>query len=231
MVSLAGISLASAMLLSSYLTIKCFLPPNPNKSEDQWKTDRVQIVYHPAVLRLGCILVFSLALYHAYVTLAFFDAGSTASPPSYLTTYLFHWNPFTAICLAIIIFIGAPLRLAAYGSLGTRFTFNLAPPNELNTRGVYSYIQHPSYSGLLLAVVPHALLFARWDGAIGMLIPHAIHAMLMGYGYVVYAVGFLVTGYMLAVRIRDEEAMLKETFGKKWVAWNKSTARLIPGVL
>lgn len=44
--------------------------------------------------------------------------------------------------------------------------------------------------------------------------------------------GLVVLGYVAGrTRVRDEEAMLKRTFGKKWEDWHKKTKRFIPGVL
>jgi protein-S-isoprenylcysteine O-methyltransferase Ste14 len=35
---------------------------------------------------------------------------------------------------------------------------------------------------------------------------------------------------MMSRRVREEEEMLKKTFGKEWEEWHGRTARLIPGI-
>lgn len=39
---------------------------------------------------------------------------------------------------------------------------------------------------------------------------------------------FLV--YALSIRVKDEETMLKKTFGGEWEVYHKKTKRFIPGV-
>lgn len=34
----------------------------------------------------------------------------------------------------------------------------------------------------------------------------------------------------LAVRVRDEEGLLRREFGEEWVRWHAKTARFVPGV-
>jgi protein-S-isoprenylcysteine O-methyltransferase Ste14 len=41
----------------------------------------------------------------------------------------------------------------------------------------------------------------------------------------------LVGGFLgLAVRVRDEERMLRARFGKEWEDWHARTKRFVPGV-
>jgi protein-S-isoprenylcysteine O-methyltransferase Ste14 len=43
--------------------------------------------------------------------------------------------------------------------------------------------------------------------------------------------GSLVVGVgLLVVRVRDEERMLRGSFGKEWEVWHTKTGRFIPGV-
>jgi protein-S-isoprenylcysteine O-methyltransferase Ste14 len=51
-----------------------------------------------------------------------------------------------------------------------------------------------------------------------------------GWGLALWAsfMGFSV--FMIRARVKDEEGMLKETFGKEWEDWNRSTRRFIPGL-
>lgn len=130
----------------------------------------------------------------------------------------------------LLIYFGATLRLAAFGALGSRFTFTLTQPDELNTTGVYAYVQHPSYTGLLLVLIPFQLLFLRWDGWPAHWIPRSILDSLHGWGLVCYAAMAVLSAMLLKLRISEEEALLKEVFGKEWVVWNRQTKRFIPGL-
>jgi len=35
---------------------------------------------------------------------------------------------------------------------------------------------------------------------------------------------------IVAMRVPEEEAMMRETFGETWEAWHAQTARFVPGV-
>ncbi len=42
---------------------------------------------------------------------------------------------------------------------------------------------------------------------------------------------FIGAGVMAGrTRVRDEEKMLKDTFGKEWVEWSGRTKRFVPGI-
>ena len=76
-------------------------------------------------------------------------------------------------------------------------------------RGVYRFIRHPSYTGLLLRYLGFGLAFANWLSAALIFLP------LLG-----------ATVY----RIRVEEAALRERFGDEFLSYSRATKRLIPGV-
>jgi protein-S-isoprenylcysteine O-methyltransferase Ste14 len=229
MISLSAGSLGVSIVVSGYMTLKCISPPNP-LAGTTWKTDRVHLLYHPFTIKLAQILILAVALNHAYMVILLDLQDIPTQQLASLDQKLLQWSFTSSLCLATIIFVGAPLRLAAYGTLGKHFTFNLAPPNELNTSGVYRFVQHPSYTGLLHVAVPNLLFFPRWDGPIATWIPEIIHSDLEGFGSAAYVFIFAVIAQFLRLRIRDEEAMLKDVFGAKWIQWNKSTSRLIPGI-
>lgn len=75
------------------------------------------------------------------------------------------------------------------------------------------------------------LLFFRWDGPLACWIPESVRAALDGWGYVVYGVVFVFVVRKAVQRVLDEEEMLRETFGKEWEEWHRSTKRFIPGIV
>lgn len=44
-------------------------------------------------------------------------------------------------------------------------------------------------------------------------------------------IGFAATYVaIMSVRVREEEAMLRQKFGSQWEEWHQRTARFIPGI-
>jgi protein-S-isoprenylcysteine O-methyltransferase Ste14 len=80
--------------------------------------------------------------------------------------------------------------------------------HTLITSGPYRSVRHPIYSGMTLALVGTALATGAPYGFIGL-------ALIL--------LGFLV-------RVRLEEALMRETFPGEYDDYSRHTARLIPGV-
>ncbi len=78
--------------------------------------------------------------------------------------------------------------------------------HELITAGLYRYIRHPRYLGVIGLALGVALVFHSWIGL---------------------AVGIFVSG-ILVLRISDEEALMHREFGPTWEAYCKQSWRLIP---
>ena len=104
--------------------------------------------------------------------------------------------------------IGGVLRLAPVFVLGRRFSGLVAiqPEHHLVTSGLYGVIRHPSYLGLIIAVLGWGLVFRSGVG-------------------VIIAVLMLV---VLIARIDAEERLLSETFGREYQAYRARTWRLVP---
>ena len=77
-------------------------------------------------------------------------------------------------------------------------------------RGVYRFVRHPSYAGLLLGFVGLGVFFGSWVGLALMMIPIAA---------------------AVANRIVKEEAVLLAALGVPYAEYCARTKRLIPGVL
>ena len=106
--------------------------------------------------------------------------------------------------------IGGTLRLAPVYILGHRFSRLVAiqPDHRLVTGGLYTYIRHPSYLGLIVTSIGWAFAFRS---VVGVLLALAL-------------VPFIVA------RIRSEEALLGSEFGSEYDAYRARTFRLIPGI-
>ena len=249
MPSSSAISFALCLLPSLLLTRLASTPPNPNPDDTKlWKQDRIASITQSRSLARRQLTFLISYIQHAFLVLTFPPPSSSSSSedpattqqsppappicpyPSNLNASLFNWSPYTATCLFLIICIGAPLRFAAYRGLGKNFTFRLAPPDQLVTTGIYRYVQHPSYTGQMIVILNNLLLLFRWDGAFGCWVPPSIIAGVRGLGPLFFVAVFVAIASIQVVRMRDEEAMLKERFGEKWERWHRSTKRLIPGV-
>ena len=107
-----------------------------------------------------------------------------------------------------LFFAGSLLRLAAVFVLGRRFSGLVAiqPDHQLKTDGLYRYIRHPSYAGLIASMLGLVLIFRS---AIGLI-------------FVILLFLFLVS------RMNDEERFLEAHFGEEYRNYRLKTRRLVP---
>jgi protein-S-isoprenylcysteine O-methyltransferase Ste14 len=110
----------------------------------------------------------------------------------------------------ILYVLGSVLRLVPVFALGRRFSGLVAiqSGHRLKTDGIYRYIRHPSYAGLLVLCAGLALIFRCW---IGLVLVAAIFAVLLA-------------------RMNSEEILLASTFGEEYEAYRRRTWRLVPWV-
>jgi protein-S-isoprenylcysteine O-methyltransferase len=114
--------------------------------------------------------------------------------------------------LALTLLIGGlGIRWYSILSLGRMFTVDVVIQNghSLVEKGIYRYVRHPSYAGLLLAFCGIAASFWNWLSILALVVP--------------------VTLAILS-RIRTEEAALLDTFGASYEVYCAKTKRLIPGL-
>lgn len=102
------------------------------------------------------------------------------------------------------------LRLWPVAVLGDRFSGLVAiqPGHRLQTGGIYRFIRHPSYLGLMLNSLGWALTFRS------------------GLGVIITA----LTLPPLLARIEAEENLLHSHFGAEYDAYRARTWRMIPGL-
>jgi protein-S-isoprenylcysteine O-methyltransferase Ste14 len=114
------------------------------------------------------------------------------------------------VALAILI-LGLAVRWTAIYTLGKSFSSNVAilDSQKLNRSGLYRFVRHPSYLGLLLIFLAVVLHTRNWLSLTIILIPCTA---------------------VLLYRIRVEEAALLQAFGADYADYTKSTSRLLPGL-
>jgi protein-S-isoprenylcysteine O-methyltransferase Ste14 len=119
-------------------------------------------------------------------------------------------GPHRAIGL-IVMWLGLALRIWAIASLGRSFrtTVEVDPGQPVITRGPYTRVRHPSYTGLILILAGFGLAVGNWlafAACIALPLPALLH------------------------RIRVEEAEMNRVLGNDYGDYERQTKRLIPGV-
>ncbi|HKM83398.1 MAG TPA: isoprenylcysteine carboxylmethyltransferase family protein [Candidatus Acidoferrum sp.] len=111
----------------------------------------------------------------------------------------------------MLMLVALVIRWSAIFTLGKSFSSNVAiqDSQQITRTGLYRFGRHPSYLGLLLVFL-----------AIG------VHSR----NWISFAVVLVPTIAALLYRIHVEEAALTKAFGDDYVAYARTTKRLIPGV-
>src|SRR5215813_7935518 len=111
----------------------------------------------------------------------------------------------------ILMLAGLAVRWLAILTLGRFFTVDVGihPDHVVVQSGIYGFVRHPSYTGLLVAFLGLGVFFANWLSIVGLLIPIVIE--------VVY-------------RVAMEERALFASLGPEYVSYCDRTERFIPGL-
>jgi protein-S-isoprenylcysteine O-methyltransferase Ste14 len=119
-----------------------------------------------------------------------------------------HWLKSAGLALLIA---GLAVRWTAILSLGKAFSANVAIQDSqtIYRAGLYRFVRHPSYTGLLLIFLGVGVHSRNW---IGLLIV------------------MVATTAALLYRIHVEEAALHGAFGAEYASYARATKRLIPGI-
>jgi len=151
---------------------------------------------------LGAEIVFRLMFFAAILLLA---VGRAVVPGAAVG------GGWLFVLGAVIGWVGLLLRWWSFASLGRYFTVVLKTSDDqpVVERGPYRVLRHPSYTGLLLAVVGAGLMLGNWVAATA-------------------AVGLVLIA--LVYRIRIEEHALTAALGDPYRQFAASRARLIPYV-
>lgn len=129
--------------------------------------------------------------------------------PAFAMTF---WREGLFYLGTFLIPVGVLLRYVAIDQLGKFFVPEVViqPGQRVIDTGVYRYIRHPSYTGIMVALLGLGLAFTNW---LALLI-------------------LLVTGYsLLTYRMNIEEAALLRAFGDEYRHYMERTKRLIPFLL
>jgi protein-S-isoprenylcysteine O-methyltransferase Ste14 len=120
-------------------------------------------------------------------------------------------TPGLQIAELAILVSGLLLRWTAILSLGKSFSANVAVRDQQTVykRGLYRWMRHPSYTGLVLCIVATGVDTRNWVSLLIILV--------LPVAAILY-------------RIHVEEIALREAFGEEYVSYSRDTKRLIPGI-
>jgi protein-S-isoprenylcysteine O-methyltransferase Ste14 len=118
-------------------------------------------------------------------------------------------RPYIAIFGLLVICAGVWIRFTAMQTLGRHFSYavSIREQHELIEQGLYRYIRHPAYAGILLISLGIGLAFANWISLVSL-----------------FAFPFIA----FCLRMNVEEKAMVEYFGARYVEYRKRTWRLIP---
>lgn len=121
------------------------------------------------------------------------------------------YDPFTIweFMAYISAYAGCQLRQWSYDTLGREFTYFVRAPNKLIRSGPYHWLVHPSYTAIVMVLVP-VFFVAGCRG---------VHIWLVIYG---------VMSMLLALRISNEEAVMRDAFPQDFDPFVRSRWRLVP---
>jgi protein-S-isoprenylcysteine O-methyltransferase Ste14 len=131
--------------------------------------------------------------------------GATYAPAAFQAG---HWLRYA--CLGLLM-LGLAIRWTAIYTLGKAFSANVAihSTQKLNQSGLFRWMRHPSYTGMMLIFLAMGLNTRNWLG-LGIIVALPAAALLY--------------------RIHVEEAALTGAFGAEYVEYSQRTKRLIPGI-
>ncbi len=119
--------------------------------------------------------------------------------------------PGIAWVALVLLWCGVGLRLWSFRTLGRYFTFTVqtSADQPVITDGPYRVVRHPSYAGILLAVIGVGLFIGNW---------------------VSFFILMVAFGCGIVFRIRVEERALLQELGEPYRAYAATHKRLVPFV-
>ena len=159
------------------------------------KGDQTKLVRRETIVGI----VITLLAFASLMGLPFFDRHVIAV---FTDNIVIRWfGLFTAALGYTLIFLSGLALGKQYSAEVT-----IQKDHQLITFGIYQYLRHPRYAGVLSLAIGLSLLFRTWAG-------------------------LLIAGILLLVlllRIKDEEMMLSKEFGQEWEQYCQKSWRILP---
>lgn len=139
----------------------------------------------------------------------------------------------TIVLSCVAMAIGGGIRMMCYNALGNMFRWEVSiqKSHKLITSGPYSYVRHPSYTGMIFVSAGYvALSFAKGTVVQECLVSsYGIWAQSVMWLMAIFRIGVVI---WLSFRTIEEDQLLKREFGVQWDKWAAKTKyRMIPYIL
>lgn len=119
--------------------------------------------------------------------------------------------PYLNLFGLLLLAAGIALQATGIRTLGKQWSVHIkANHPQLIRKGVYGYIRHPIYTGLLLQFLGFSIIMSNW---------------------LAYILIFLPNFASFYYRCFVEEKVLTSKLGPEYLEYQKTTKRIIPGVL
>lgn len=134
--------------------------------------------------------------------------GRLGIPTGTLATILFQHTLIQNVVVIMLLIAGLSIAILARHTLAGNWSGQVALKKDhvLITTGLYQYVRHPIYTGMLLMILGTALSFGTLGAAIGFLI--------------------ILVGILL--KLKQEEALMAEHFAEEYASYKQRTKTLIP---
>lgn len=106
---------------------------------------------------------------------------------------------------------GLWLFFQSHADLGKNWSISLEvrERHALVQTGIYRFIRHPMYASFFVLALAQFLLLPNWVAGVA---------------------GLVGVGVLYAFRVRNEERLMRETFGSDYVHYTTKTKRLVPWI-
>ena len=186
-------------------------------------------------LRISTLLLFAIQYVYWKITERKADKAKPKSPPTFvqqirhklwtiltafvtlqivgLHVFLYPYNPLMQLTGTILVLCGILVGIMARREIGVNWThafeYQIKKNHDLVTSGIYYYVRHPIYTGILVSFVG---------------------AELVAGSYLVFIIAFII---FLGVykQAKAEEKILTTHFGKPYIDYMNKTKMLIPYIL
>lgn len=122
----------------------------------------------------------------------------------------FHSNIAIQIIGFVLVTFGFAEAVIARKTLADNWTesfeYQIKKNHELITKGIYGYVRHPIYGGLLLMVIGSLIVSGSYT----------------------FIAGLIIMLFTFEIFARREEKILTKHFGKKYIEYIKTTKKFIP---
>ncbi|SRR6266487_5355365 len=134
--------------------------------------------------------------------------GSLGIPTEKLATLLLPHTIVLNISVVILLIAGLMIAIIARRTLAENWSAAVAlkKDHELITIGLYHYVRHPIYTGMLLMIL----------------------GTILSLGTLSACIGFLIIALAIWLKLKQEEALLTEHFSKEYSSYKQRTKFLIP---